>query len=377
MKVLFIVPYPSEGASNRYRIEQYLPYLKEAGINYSLHPFWSSSAFKLLYKSGHRFSKSYYFILGTIFRLFDLVRLFQYDVIFIHREAYPIGRAFFETVLAKLRKPFIFDFDDAIFLPSTSPPNNFIERYKKPDKVANIIKMSIHVIAGNRYLADFALPYNRSISIIPTPIDTDKYYPDEKRNSDGILIGWIGSVTTSSFLNTMRNVFIRLSKRFPSIKFMIVGSEFSINGLSNIISKPWSLKEEIKDLMTFDIGIMPMPDNEWTRGKCGFKAILYMNMGIPCICSPVGVNKEIITDGVNGFLADTEDEWINKLSLLIENPELRKRIGCAGRKIVEQKYSVKANLSKFLEVLHSVCKEKHGRSQDRLYKKRKVKRYLY
>ncbi|KKT72855.1 MAG: Glycosyltransferase [Microgenomates group bacterium GW2011_GWA2_44_7] len=141
-----------------------------------------------------------------------------------------------------------------------------------------------------------------------------------------------------------------------------MGGNFSIDGLSTIISKPWSMEEEIEDLKTFDIGIMPMPDNEWTRGKCGFKAILYMNMGIPCVCSPVGVNREIITDGVNGFLAGTDEEWIEKLSLLIENAELRKKLGMAGRKTVEEKYSVNINAPRCLEIFKRVYKERYGKS---------------
>src|SRR3989338_8543617 len=362
MRVLFWVPYPTEGASNRYRVEQYLPYLKKNGIKYSLHPFWSSSAYKILYKSGYFLNKVYFFILGTIFRIFDLLTIFQYDIIFIHREAYPIGGAFFETILSILRKPIIFDFDDAIFLPVSSRPNNFIERFKKPEKIKCIIGKSRHVITGNRYLSDFALQYNRSVSIIPTPIDMDKNFPVAKNYGDGIVIGWIGSITTLDFLNTVKDAFISLSNCFPHIKFKIVGGNFSIDGLSTIISKPWSMEEEIEDLKTFDIGIMPMPDNEWTRGKCGFKAILYMNMGIPCVCSPVGVNREIITDGVNGFLAGTDEEWIEKLSLLIENAELRKKLGMAGRKTVEEKYSVNINAPRCLEIFKRVYKERDGKS---------------
>ncbi|MEK6590073.1 MAG: glycosyltransferase family 4 protein, partial [Nitrospinota bacterium] len=148
-----------------------------------------------------------------------------------------------------------------------------------------------------------------------------------------------------------------LSKKFHNIKFKIVGGDFSIKGFSNIISKPWSLEEEIEDLKSFDIGIMPMPDNEWTKGKCGFKAILYMNMGIPCVCSPIGVNNEIITDGINGFFASTENEWIEKLSFLIKSPELRKRIGIAARKTVEDRYSVKTNAPKYIELLKKVYEE--------------------
>ena len=364
MRVLFWVPYPTEGASNRYRVEQYLPYLEKEGIRYSLHPFWSSSAYKILYKNGYYIKKSYFFICGTISRIIDLLRIARYEIVFIHREAYPIFGAIFETALSILNKPIIFDFDDAIFLPASSRPNNFIEGLKKPAKVINTLVKSKHVIAGNSYLSNFALRYNRSVTIIPTSIDTDKYYSKNRKASDEIVIGWMGSITTIDFLNLISGAFIQLSKEFHNIIFKIVGGDFSIEGLSNIISKPWLLEDEIEDLKSFDIGIMPMPDNEWTRGKCGFKAIHYMNMGIPCVCSPVGANKEIVTDGINGFLAKSEEEWIEKLSLLIENSELRKKLGMQGRKTVEEKYSVKVNAPKYLEVLKKVYEERYEKSAD-------------
>ncbi len=357
MRVLFLVPYSTEGASNRYRVEQYLPYLKREGVEYSIRSFWGSYAYKALYKHGRYFQKTFFFILGTISRIFDILGIFRYDIVFIHREAYPIGGDLFEAVISILKKPIIFDFDDAIFLPASSRPNNFIERFKNPNKVSSIIKRSQNVITGNSFLANFALRYNPSVVIIPTPIDTDKYYPVARSPSGKIVIGWIGSATTLDFLNPMRNIFSRLSKQFTGIRFKVVGGEFSINGLSGVISKPWTLEEEIEDLRTFDIGIMPMPDNDWTNGKCGFKAILYMSMGIPCVCSPVGMNKEIITDGFNGFLANSEEEWIEKLSRLINDPELRKSLGRAGRKTVEEKYSLKVNAPKYLAVLKSVYKE--------------------
>lgn len=351
MRVLFLVPYPTEGASNRYRVEQYLPYLKREGIKYSLRSFWGSFAYKTLYKDGYYFRKVFFFIWGTLCRIFDILTIFRYDIVFIHREAYPIAGAFFEAVISLLQKPIIFDFDDAIFLSASSRPNNFIERFKNPGKVASIIKRSKYVISGNSFLASFALRYNRSIAVIPTPIDTDKYYPDNRSPRNKIVIGWIGSATTLDFLKSMKEVFVRLSKEFPNVRFKIVGGDFSILGLSSIISKPWSLVEEIEDLKGFDIGIMPMPDNDWTSGKCGFKAILYMTMGIPCVCSAVGVNKEIILDGNNGFLANSEEEWIGKLSLLVRDAELRKRLGDAGRKTVIDRYSLKANAPKYLDIL--------------------------
>jgi len=357
MNILFWLPYPTEGASNRYRVEQYLPYLDKSGIKYTLHSFWSSAAYRVLYKEGYQLKKAYYFLLGAISRISDLINISQYDAVFIHREAFPIGGAFFEAILHKLGKPFIFDFDDAIFLSSTSKPNSFIERLKNPNKTISIIRFSDHVIAGNSYLANFALGYNRSVSVIPTAIDTDKYQPALKKANKKIIIGWIGSVTTIDFLYMLRNVFIQLSERFHNVVFKIVGPDFSLPGLSNIVNKPWKLEEEIEDLGTFDIGIMPMPDNKWTRGKCGFKAILYMSLGIPCVCSPIGVNTQIV-DGINGFLAVTEEEWLHKLSLLIKSPELRKEVGQAGRKTMEERYSVRVNAPKFLEIIQESVSKK-------------------
>lgn len=360
MKVLFWVPYPSEGASNRYRVEQYLPYLKNRNISYVLHPFWSACAFKVLFNNGYFMKKIYYFILGTMNRIIDIFLINRYDAVFIHREAYPVGDAFFETVLSNLKKPFIFDFDDAIFLFASSPQNNFAINYKNPLKTAKIIKMSSGVIAGNNYLADFALQHNPTVWVIPTTIDTDKYHSESNRHNkhSNVTIGWIGSVTTLGFLDSMVNVFRRLSNKFPDIQFKIIGGEFSIPGLSNIISSPWSIEHELDDLKTFDIGIMPMPDNEWTRGKCGFKAIIYMSMGIPCVCSAVGVNNEVITNGLNGFLANSEDEWTDRLSFLINDELKRREMGASARMVAEEKYSVKSNVNKFLEAFKIIEKKK-------------------
>lgn len=355
MNVLFWVPYPSDGPSNRYRIEQYLPYLEESGIGYSLRPFWSPAAFKALYKSGHNLLKFHFFILGTIRRILDLFTLFLYDVIFIHREAYPLGGAFFESIVVFLGKPMIFDFDDAIFLSFISKSNSFIERFKDFSKIKYIIGKSRYVIAGNSYLYDFASKYNPSTFLIPTAINTAQYSPDEQRLSSmdkrEIVIGWIGSVTTLDFLANLRNVFKVLTERYQNLKIKVVGGKFLSDTNINIISKEWAFDEEKDDLKGFDIGIMPMPDNEWSKGKCGFKAILYMSMAIPCVSSSVGVAKEIIIDGENGFLADTEDEWIKKLSRLIEDAELRKKMGLSGRRLVEEKFSICANAPKFLELI--------------------------
>lgn len=358
MRILFWAPYPTEGPSNRYRVEQYLPYLTSAGIDYSLHPFWTAAGYKILYKPGNIIKKVLFFIIGTVLRLTDLLTIFRYDLVFIHREAYPIGGARIENLLSFLKKPFIFDFDDAIFLPSTSPHNNFTERFKRPEKVPVIIEKSVHVIAGNRYLEKFALQYNGATAMIPTSVDTDRYRPFAKSIANKVTIGWIGSFTTSVFLNTVKNVLIRISGEYNNVYFRFIGGGSQLTGIPNMTVKPWSMESEKKDLEAFDIGIMPMADTEWAKGKCGFKAILYMSMAIPCVCSAVGANNDIVTDGVNGFLVRTEDEWVDRLSRLIKDPALRKKIGDAGRRTVEDLYSVKANAPRILRIIKSALDSK-------------------
>jgi len=356
MKVLFIVPYPEEGPSNRLRVSQFLPYLKEAGIRFKLRPFVFKMFYRILYSRGNYLKKIMFFIWSFLGRLVDIARLLRYDVVFIHREACPLGPPFFEWAARKFRKRIIFDFDDAIYLPNRSKYNNFIEWFKNPRKVPYIVKISDRVIVGNKFLADFVAGYNKNVEVIPTCVDTETYYNTDERCVPGrITIGWIGSATTVEYLHMLKEVFVKLIERYPYLRLKIIGGEFKINGLDEfIINKKWSLENEVSDLRSMDIGIMPMPDNEWTRGKCCFKALLYMSMRIPCVCSPVWLNKEIIKDGVNGFLALSDREWLDKLSFLIESEQLRKTIGLAGRRTVEEEFSVKENSSRYIKAIEKV-----------------------
>ena len=355
MRILFIVPYPIEGPSNRLRVSQFLPYLKENGILYKVRPFIFSGFYRILYSKGNYIKKVIFFLWSLLGRFTDIIRSLKYDIIFIHREACPLGLPFFEWAAYKFKKRIIFDFDDAIYLNNRSRSNNLIDYFKDSSKTAYIIKISDRVIAGNKFLSDFAIKFNKNVEIIPTCVDTDNYNNnDAEKRRDALTIGWIGSATTVEYLNELRNVFTGLAKKYPYLNFKIIGGEFKINGFHAITNKRWRLEDEVLDLRSIDIGIMPMPDSDWARGKCGFKALLYMSMQIPCVCSPVGVNKEIIQDGINGFLALSEDEWIDKISHLIDDEDLRKKIGRAGRKTVEEKFSVKVNAPKYLDIIKTL-----------------------
>jgi len=356
MKILFLTPYPEEGASKRFRILQYLPYLKEKGINYTVRPFVFQGFYKVLYKKGYLIKKILYFLISSVYRIFDLFWSTGYDIVFVHRESYPFGPAFLERIVKFLGKKVIFDFDDAIFLPSSSESNIFMERFNRYGKVPEVIALADHVITGNKYLADFAAKYNENVSVIPTSVDTCRYRPPaENGMKAGIVIGWIGSKTTSKFLLPMKDIFKKLLNKYPQLIIRIVGGEIDFWEDERIENVNWMLESEIKTLQGFDIGIMPMPDTKWTRGKCAFKAILYISVGIPCVCSPVGMNNELIMDGKNGFLASSDEEWEEKLSELIESANLRKSIGEKARRTVTEKYSVRASFPEFIKVLEKAA----------------------
>ncbi|MDD5652713.1 MAG: glycosyltransferase family 4 protein [Candidatus Omnitrophica bacterium] len=278
----------------------------------------------------------------------------RFDIIFIHRETYPLGGAFFERTFKILKKRIVYDFDDALFLPNISESNKFLSFFKNPDKIKSIINLSDSVIAGNSYLQEFALRFNNNVKVLATAIDSHKYTPlHERKKKQNVTIGWIGSVSTSIYLPALANVFKEIRVKYPHARFIAVGSGFGgLRFLEDCISfKEWSLENEIADLQSFDVGIMPLIDNEWAKGKCAFKAIQYMSVGIPVVASRVGMNTEVIQDGVNGYLVDNQKEWIEKLSMLIENTALRQAMGNAGRKTVEEKYAVEVNAKQFLRII--------------------------
>jgi len=355
MNVLFFVPYTTEGGSNRFRVEQYLPHLNRHGIESMVRPFLCSSAFyDILYRPGRTPRKGWYFLVSSLNRLLDLVRSRRFDRIVVHREAFPLGPAVLEWFLSRSRIPIVYDFDDAIWQRNSSEANRPLQFLKCPGKIATIIRLSRQVIAGNGYLRDYALQHNPRVTVIPTPVDTDHFQPASRAGGEGVTLGWIGSHSSAPYLRMLDPVLPYLARQYD-FRLKVVGGEY-YNAHPSVSNHEWRLDREVVDLQSFDIGLMPMPDNQWTRGKCAFKALQYMAVGIPVVCSPVGMNSEVVQDGVNGFLADSEVEWFERLSMLIEDRGLREAMGQRGRAIVENCYSVRANLPKFLQVLEDAGK---------------------
>ena len=361
MKILILLPHSIESPGPRFRMYQYLPYFSQAGIEYTVSTFINSAEYMSIYNGPVTpfFEKTKAAIKGISRQIHAISDIKSYDGLIVYREAMLIGRPWLERYLSNKGIPIIFDFDDAIwmYVKSQTGISPFLKRLLKPTKKFDeIMQLSAHIVAGNDYLAQHAKVLNKRVSVIPTVVDTDYYKSTTtKQNKDEVVIGWIGSGSTSVYLKLLDNIWKQLSKH---CRLKVIGGVYNPDGIQTTNMR-WSLDTELVEMAEFDIGIMPLPDDEWAKGKCGLKVLQYMAMEIPCVASPVGVNTEIIQDGVNGFLAKDEKEWVEKLTLLIENPELRERLGKAGRKTVEEKYSVKVWAPKYVEILRKVG-EKHG-----------------
>lgn len=350
MTILFVVPYPKGvAASQRFRVEQLLPLLENNGIAYDVASFWGKKVWEVLYKPNHHIQKMGGVFGGFVRRLILLTKLSKYDYIFIHREATPIGFPWFEWLTAKvLKKKVIFDMDDALWLPNTTDHNRFAAGLKQHDKVEKIIKWSYKISCGNKYLVQYAAKFNQNVTFLPTTVDTVNYYQNvKKQQTERVAIGWTGSHSTLPYLKMLEQVLQRLENEFD-FDFIVIADVKPALKLKSLLFVPWQKETEIADLMKLNIGLMPLPETEWAKGKCAFKAIQYMALGIPTVVSAVGFNMEAVPDGVAGFICKSEGEWYLRLKKLIEDPALRSTMGAKGRAWVEQHYSVAANGATFL-----------------------------
>lgn len=345
VRVLALSPVPYEGAGCRYRIAQYVPHLAAQGIDLTIAPFFDREFFELVYRPGHAPRKALLFLRQAAARLRTVLQHRRYDLMVIYREALPVGPPVVESMLAAAKVPLVYDFDDAVFLPNTSEANRWIAALKHPHKTGAIIRRCDQVIAGNEYLATYARRFNASVHVIPTAIDVNLFVPRvESRPVDAPpVVGWIGTPTTAAYLGPLAPVLGALG-RTHRFAFHVAGPTGPV-AFEGVDTKnvPWSLDREVELFNGCDIGVYPLPDDDWARGKCGFKAIQFMSCGVPVVASPVGVNREIVQDGVNGFLASTPDEWRLKLSALMDDPDLRRRIGAAGRRTIHERYSLQVN----------------------------------
>lgn len=350
--IIFLFPYPlSEAPSQRFRFVQYLDILKEEGFYFETHAYLSDNAWKILYQPGHFFAKFLRIIWGYFTRLLLLPKINKFDYVFIHREAAPLGPPLIEFLIAKvLRKKIIYDFDDAIWLPNFSESNKFFSFLKWYSNSKLLCKWAYKVSCGNEYLCNFAKQFNSNVIYNPTTIDTEHYHNiTSNQNKDKFVIGWTGSHSTTRYLNDIEEVLGNLESKY-SFELQVIADIAPDLKLKSFKFIKWNKENEINDLLNFNIGIMPLKDDPWAAGKCGFKALQYMALGIPALVSPVGVNTKIVDDGLNGYICKTPHDWEVAIEKLINNHQLLLEMAQQTRKKIIDYYSVKSNTANFLKL---------------------------
>jgi glycosyltransferase involved in cell wall biosynthesis len=349
---LFLTPYPIHRApSQRLKFEQYYADFDDHDIDVVVSSFVSPALWRVLYRSGHFVTKLVLGMTGHLRRLRDFYRARDFAFVYVHLWALPFGPPWFEELLARRGLRIIYDIDDLIYLPRASTANHLLRALRRRERIGRIMRVATHVIVCTEHLREFAIACNRNVTLISSTIDTDVYQP--RQHSDArrsITIGWSGSHSTAPYLVALTPVLRLLSRRF-NVRLLVIGADdFRIDGV-NVEVRPWSLPRETSDLREMDIGVYPLPDEEWVLGKSGLKALQYMGVGVPVVASRIGAACQFIEDGVNGFLAEGTDEWVDKLSRLIVDPALRSEMGQAGRRTVEQRFSVRVTAPVYRSVI--------------------------
>jgi len=300
--------------------------------------------------------KIFYFFFSTFRRFAGIFFLWRYDVLFIHREVFPIGPPFFEKIYCMLNPRVILDFDDAIF---SSPTSGLDQRsiFKDEGKLDKMVAMSSRVIVGNMYLYDWAVRFNDNVRMIPTTVYLDGLIMKKHENKKKPVIGWIGNLGNAHYVLSLGDVLSALSKKHDFVLKLVGGADIFDVKIKNvdIDYKLWNMKDEPGDILSFDIGIMPLLKTEFDMGKCGFKIIQYSSMGIPAVASAVGCNNEIIDNEKNGYLAETPEEWYRFLEKLIIGFKFRARMGEKARTRIEKKYNAASAEKDLFKIIKEVA----------------------
>ena len=358
LRILALVSKPAGmSPSQRYRFEQWAPHLaKTHAIEVDFAPFESPGLADLLYQPGHFIEKAWQTLAAFARRSKVIPRAPHYDMVVIHREAALIGPAIYERLLARTGTPIIYDFDDAVWSSTQLAVNGPFSRLHFFGKTSTICKLADAVTTGNEFLARYARIRNSSVQVIPSSIELASYpLIDESREKEKLVVCWTGSNSTLAHFDHARAALELLAQRLPLIVKVICNKppETSIKGAEMRFCK-WSAEHEAEDVGDCHVGIMPLPDNEATRGKSGMKMLQYMATGRPVVASPVGVNSQIIEHNENGFLAGSVEEWVIALEALARDAKLRFRLGQKARATVEKQYSAEASAKKFAELVRSI-----------------------
>jgi glycosyltransferase involved in cell wall biosynthesis len=348
IKVLGLSLYGPLAASTRYRLTQYAPGLRQEGIDLEVKALLGNDYVQ------KTFAGQKYPLVNLAGRYLDraalLLRQRKYDLAIVNVELFPLLPGFIESRL--LRIPYIYDFDDAFFLKYR------LERFKRvsfllKNKFNPVVANAAAVMAGNHYLSNYAMQWNAETHWLPTVVDTERYTPAPRKQEGVFTVGWIGSPSTSVYLSELAKPLEQLGRE-GAVRFLVVGGHAAPIPGVEVVNIPWSDDTEVDLINTFDVGVMPLFDDEWARGKCAFKLIQYMACAVPVIASPVGANVDVV-DSACGLLAANPSAWLDSLRRLRDDLALRQRCGVAARLRVEQMYSLHSTLPVMTKTIKSVA----------------------
>ncbi|MGD9660040.1 MAG: glycosyltransferase family 4 protein [Porticoccaceae bacterium] len=360
LRVLFLTRYPVLGASSRYRVYQYIPHLEAMGIFCEIQPFMDEDLYQLSFSPGRTFAKIRKTLLATVRRLLALRYYSRFDVIYMQRELLPFGAPWLERWLKRRGARLVFDYDDALFIGKPSRFNPIASLLRAPGKVRELFSLVDLVVAGNNWLRDQARAHGGNGVTLEVAEDVSRFPDCLQSRRQPLVIGWLGSTSTVKYLREIEPALCDLAQRYPQLKFELMGGgDFQMEGVPWTLL-PWSLQGEVEALSRWRIGLMPLPEEDWVKGKSGGKARTYMAAGVVPVCTAIGYNLELIEHGRTGFLCRTNDEWRTAMECLIADTKLCIEIGQAARAEVEKRFSPAVIAAKMAALLFEVADGRFG-----------------
>lgn len=344
LRVQFLTLYPDVAASPRYRVHQFLPYLRERGFECSVEA--PLTAEEYVHLTAHPCPRRYHFI-ETRRRLAQLLSAGRHDIVFVQKAITSAYLRGMDALLRRRARRIVYDIDDAVHLRPPHPLRGVARAVENRAQIQAVMRSSNLVLAGNAWLADEARAHANRVELFHTVVDTDRFVP-ARVPPRAFTVGWIGGPSTTPHLETLVHC-----AELHKAELLLVGADAARIPWPHARVVPWSLNTEVEHLHGMSVGIMPLPKDDWSRGKCALKALLYMSCGIPCVATPFGAVLDIIEHGITGFFADTSAEW-DAAILQLQDAGERERVGAAARDAVVTRFSLKTAAPRMAELLESL-----------------------